>query len=46
MKIYTAPLHGNITTDVKKKRGGGTVTVEMFHSNVTSNPDAEREGRH
>jgi hypothetical protein len=23
MEIYTAPLHGTITTDVKKKKGGG-----------------------
>jgi hypothetical protein len=23
METYTDPLHGNITTDVKKKKGGG-----------------------
>jgi hypothetical protein len=26
METYTATLHGNITTDVKKKKGGGQNT--------------------
>ncbi len=44
--VYTGTLHGYITTDVKKKEGGPPFTVEIFHSNIASNPNAKKEGRH
>jgi hypothetical protein len=30
MEIYTTTLHGNITTDVKKKKGGGKISRSPF----------------